>query len=124
MKTKLVVTILFITTLLSVSSCGSNIEDIHTNPQKVPINISINNDENYLMDENATITIPFTVYPVDIDISNLKIEYMDYIYSTTDILAFRDLSIDEIIPTEKAGSYPQRTCAQCGKDQYLQLQTL
>lgn len=102
MKTRLLFASLAIISLFSITGCDSNKEEI---PTPDPINIFINSDENYLMDENATITIPFSVHPADADISNLKIEYKDYIYSSTDILAFRSLGINKIIPTEKTGSY-------------------
>ena len=98
MKIKLLLSVLFITSLFCLTGCGGNKEDAH-------IQITVNNSTDFVMDANATTTIPFTVYPTDTNIGELKIMNMDYVGTSNDDLAFKQLDIEKITPASEAGSY-------------------
>ena len=98
MKIKLLFPVLFIISLFCLTGCGGNKEDAH-------IQITVNNNSDYIMDANATTTIPFTVYPADTNIGDLKVMTMDYVGSSNDDLGFQILDIEKITPASEAGSY-------------------
>ena len=98
MKTKLLFSVLIIFSLISLTGCGGDKEENH-------IHITVNNTADYVMDANATVAIPFTVYPTDTNMGELKVMNMDYVGISDDDIAFKQLDIEKITPASEAGLY-------------------
>ena len=98
MKIKLLSTVFFIISIFCLIGCGGNKEENH-------IIITVSNNADYVMDANATTTIPFTVYPTETNIGDLKVMTMDYVGTSNDDIAFKQLDIEKITPATEVGSY-------------------